>query len=112
MRVTIIYHERVRNWLREWLAELTAREPGGQLMARVAIDLIRERFTECNGNPPEAINDRVLGPALRWWRFSDGFWLGYVVRDRGFGPWRTRRVIISEVRVCPPDPDPSATARG
>ena len=73
MRVTIIYHERVRYWLSEWLAELAAREPGGRLAGRVAIDLIRERFTECDGNPPEAINDRLRGSALRWWRFTDGF---------------------------------------
>lgn len=112
MRVEIRYHQQVRAYLREWLAELAAREPGGELMAEVATDLIGERFTECNGHPPEARNDRQRGRALRWWQFCEGFLLGYVVRDRGFGPWRTRRVIFVETRVCPPDPDPRATARG
>jgi hypothetical protein len=112
VRVAITYHEQVRNRLRAWLAELAAREPGGHVIARVAIDLIRERFTECEGDPPEAVDDPDRGAAIRRWRFSGGFWLGYVVRDRGFGPWRSRRVIIAEARVCPPDSDPSGAARG
>src|SRR5829696_5959896 len=102
MRVEIRYHDQVRAYLREWLAELAAREPGGELMAEVATDLIRERFSECDGHPSEAVDDRRRGRSVRWWQFSEGFLLGYVVRDRGFGPWRTRRVIFVETRACPP----------
>jgi hypothetical protein len=102
MQVTLTYHERVREPLRDWLAELTAREPGGATLARIAVEVIRDRFVSCGGDPPEAIDDATRGPAVRWWRYSDGFWLGYVVRDHGFGPWRSRRVIIVEARVYPP----------
>jgi len=65
MRVTVVYHEQVRNRLRAWLAELAAREPGGDVVARVAIDLIRDRFAECNRDPPESVDDRTRGRALR-----------------------------------------------
>jgi hypothetical protein len=111
MRITVVYHEQIREALRDWLAELAAREPGGEVVARVATDVIRERFAECGGDPPEAVTHGVPGSRLRWWHYTRGFWLGYSVRSRGFGPWRSRRVIVAEVRVCPPDPDPSAVAR-
>ena len=73
MRTTVVYSESIRARLREWLAELAAREPGGEVVARVATDLIRERFTECGGDPPGAVDDQAYGRQLRWWQYSRGF---------------------------------------
>lgn len=73
MRITVVYSEHIRGRLREWLAELAAREPGGEVIARVATDLIRERLAECGGDPPEAVNVSVHGRHLRWWQYSRGF---------------------------------------
>jgi hypothetical protein len=106
MRVTVVYHDEVREPLRAWLAELTTREPGGPILARVAIEVTRNRFVECGGDPPESRDDAVRGPSVRWWMYSEGFWLGYMIRDQGIGPWRTRRVIIVEARVYPPGQGP------
>jgi len=106
MRVTVSYHRSARGMLRQWLSAIAAREPGGELMARVAIEVIRERFVETGGDPPEAVNDETRGRAFRWWEYTEGFWVGYVVRTRGFGPFRSRRVIVVEVEERPPAPNP------
>ena len=101
MRTTVTFHESVRQPLQEWLARLAARRPGGEIIARVALDDIVGQLIESPGKLRETIDDTVK-PSLYWWEYMPGIRLAYMIRHRGFGPWRTRRIIVVEVAEHPP----------
>jgi hypothetical protein len=112
MRVVVKWHERVELPLRELLAALARRSPNGQVLARVAVDLIQDRLWRSGGNLPGALVDQSIDPLLHWWELMQGFWVGLVIRDRGFWRWRRRDITIYEVREHPPDRAASTSLRG
>jgi hypothetical protein len=63
------------------------------------------------GRVSEAIVDQTIDPAMHWWEFMRGFWVGFVIRDRGFWRWRRRDITIYEVQEHPPDQAASAFLR-
>lgn len=104
MRVIVKYHEDVEQSLREALLVLARRSPNGHLIARFAVELIREGLSKTAGRPPGVVIDHTREPPPHWWQFTRGFWVGFVVRDRGHLWWRRRDITIYAVRERLPDP--------
>lgn len=105
MKVTVQFHERVRRPLREWLADLAARHPGGPATARVAVADIRQRLHDSAGRLDGVIAESTR-PILYRWEYMPGVRISYLIRDRGFWFWRSRRIIVVEVEGLPSDPSP------
>jgi hypothetical protein len=78
------YHQRAKPGLRAWIEELSAREPGGQGMARLILADIREQLLTLGTEVKDVIPDRSSDPTLYWWRYYPGHWISYVVRENGF----------------------------
>jgi hypothetical protein len=111
MRIVVKYHARVELPLREALASLARRSPGGRALARLAVELIRDRLSRTAGRLPGVLVEQTVEPAVHWWEFAREFWVGFVIRDRGFWRWRRRDITIFEVRERPPDRAASTSLR-
>jgi len=112
MNVVVDYHRRAEGPLREALAALTRRRPNGEMIARVALELIRNQLARTAGEVPGALPDTSVDPPIHWWQVAPDFWVGFLVRDRGVWRWRTRRITIYEIAERPPDRVVSASPRG
>jgi hypothetical protein len=96
-KVVVEYHARVAGPLRKALSSLARRPPNGPMMARLAVELIRDTLTRTAGELPDALLDTRTDPALYWWEFSRGFWIAFVRQDRGWWWWRRRQITIHAV---------------
>lgn len=103
MKTSLAFHERAEPALEAWIRDVSAREPGGQIIARLVLDDIQHKLMSSNGMLKDAIADTTLEPTHYWWRYDRDLWISYVVRDRGHLWWRSRRIIIYSIGGRPPD---------
>jgi hypothetical protein len=111
MDVVVEFHRHAEAPLRDALAALARRRPNGELIARVALELIRNQLVRTAGKIPDTLTDASLDPPLQWWEFARGFWVAFLVQDRGLWRWRYRRITVYEVAERPPDRVVSSSRR-
>jgi len=104
VRTKIVYHESVRNQVREWIRRLSATEPGGELIATIALNELKTHLAEHHGEIPEAEKVQNLSPPIFWWQFTSETWISYVIIDSGRWLWKKRRIVIISLGERPEDP--------
>lgn len=111
MNVVVEFHRTAEGPLRDALSALAQRRPNGEMIARVALQLIRNQLARTAGQLPDTLTDTSVKPPIHWWEFARNFWVGFLVQDRGILRWRYRRITIYEVAERPPDQVVSSSHR-